>query len=57
MYLQYTPSRNELLCPKNKGDKFIYSEKATKFCKISTIGVSYVVTVKSLVEIAIITEL
>ena len=31
--------------------KFIYSEKATKFCKISTIDLFYVVTVKSTVEI------
>ena len=27
--------------------KFIYSEKATKFCKISTVNLSYVVTIKS----------
>ena len=32
--------------------KFIYSEKATKFCKISTLDLSYVVTVKSKVEIS-----
>ena len=32
--------------------KFIYSEKATKFCKISTIDLSYVVPVKSTVEIS-----
>ena len=31
--------------------KFIYSEKATKFCKISTLILSYVVPVKSKVEI------
>ena len=31
--------------------KFIYSEKATKFCEISTVYLSYVVTVKSTVEI------
>ena len=31
--------------------KFIYSEKAKNFCKISTLGLSYVVTVKSMVEI------
>ena len=31
--------------------KFIYSKKATKFCEISTIDLSYVVTVKSSVEI------
>ena len=32
--------------------KFIYSEKATKFCNISTLDLSYVVTVKSTVEIS-----
>ena len=32
--------------------KFIYSEKATKFCEISTADLSYVVTVKSTVEIS-----
>ena len=32
--------------------KFIYSQKATKFCKISTILLSYVVPVKSKVEIS-----
>ena len=31
--------------------KFIYSEKATKFCEISTLDLSYVVPVKSTVEI------
>ena len=31
--------------------KFIFSEKATKFCEISTIDLSYVVPVKSTVEI------
>ena len=31
--------------------KFIYSEKATKFCKTSTEDLSYVVLVKSTVEI------
>ena len=31
--------------------KFIYSEKATKFCEVSTSDLSYVVTVKSTVEI------
>ena len=31
--------------------KFIYSEKATKFCKISTLLFSYVVPVKSKAEI------
>ena len=32
--------------------KFIYSEKATKFCEISTVDLFYVVTVKSTVEIS-----
>ena len=32
--------------------KFIYSEKATKFCEMSTILLSYVVPVKSKVEIS-----
>ena len=32
--------------------KFIYSEKATNCCEISTIDLSYVVTVKSTVEIS-----
>ena len=32
--------------------KFIYSEKVTKFCKISTLLLSYVVPVKSKVEIS-----
>ena len=31
--------------------KFIYSEKATKFCEISTVDLSYVVPVKFMVEI------
>ena len=32
--------------------KFMYSEKATNFCEISTVDLSYVVTVKSTVEIS-----
>ena len=32
--------------------KFIYSEKATNVCEISTVDLSYVVTVKSTVEIS-----
>ena len=32
--------------------KFIYSEKSANFCKISTVDLSYVVTVKSTVEIS-----
>ena len=31
---------------------FMYSEEATKFCEISTVGMFYVVTVKSRVEIS-----
>ena len=31
--------------------KFIYSKKATNFCEISTVDLSYVVTVKFTVEI------
>jgi hypothetical protein len=31
--------------------KFIYSEKATKFCEISTLLLSYVMPVKSKVDI------
>jgi hypothetical protein len=34
-----------------KNVKLMYSEKATKFCKISTLLLSYVVPVKSKVEI------
>ena len=34
------------------GLKFIYSEKATKNCEISTLLLSYVVLVKSKVEIS-----
>ena len=32
--------------------KFIYSEKATNVCEISTVDLSYVVTVKSTVEMS-----
>ena len=32
--------------------KFIYSEKATNFCEISTVDLSYVVTIKYTVEIS-----
>ena len=32
--------------------KFIHSEKTTKFCEISTVDLSYVVPVKSTVEIS-----
>ena len=41
-----------LLKPNVAQLKFIYSEKATNFCEISTIDLSYVVTVKSTVEIS-----
>ena len=36
--------------------KFIYSEKATKFCKIPTLLLSYVVPVKSKIEIVAFSE-
>ena len=32
--------------------KFIYSEKATNFCEISTVDLSYVVAIKSTMEIS-----
>ena len=32
--------------------KFIYSEKVTMFCEISTVDLSYLVPVKSTVEIS-----
>ena len=48
---------NIIQCSYNHRDeswavKFIYSEKATNFCEISTVDLSYVVTVKSTVEIS-----
>ena len=33
-------------------DRVIYSEKATKFYEVSTVDLSYVVLVKSMVEIS-----
>ena len=36
----------------NIGIKLIYSKKVTKFCKVSIEDLSYVVTVKSTVEIS-----
>ena len=42
----------ENFCLKNKILKFIHSEKATKFCEISILLLSYVVLVKSKVEIS-----
>ena len=38
--------------PKVSGIKFIYFEKATKFCKISTLLLCYLVPVKSKMEIS-----
>ena len=35
----------------NSPVKFIYSEKITKFCKLSTVDLSYVVPVKSTADI------
>ena len=40
--------------PQNLQLKSIYSEKATKFCEISTVDLSYVVTVKSTVEFSVV---
>ena len=46
-------SKIELECPVLLAVlKFIYSEKATKFCEISTLDLSCVVTVKFTVEIS-----
>ena len=39
-------------CIKKCHIKFVYSEKATKFCEISTLLLSYVVPIKSKVEIS-----
>ena len=36
----------------NSEVKFTYSEKATKFCEIFTVDLSYVLPVKSMVEIS-----
>ena len=41
-----------LVINRNVTLKFIYSEKATNFWEISTVDLSYVVTVKSTVEIS-----
>ena len=40
-----------IICTTLSFIKYIYSEKATKFCEISTLLLSYVVAVKSKVEI------
>ena len=44
--------RCNTLVDKNEVVKFIYSEKATKFCEIFTLLLSYVVPVKSKVKIS-----
>ena len=44
--------REKLLRKNGFRVKFIYSEKATKFCEIFTVDLSYVVPVKSTVEIS-----
>ena len=43
-------NKNQNFCLSNE-EEFIYSEKATNFCEISTVDLSYGVTVKSTVEI------
>ena len=45
-------SRQSLFSGTAKALKFIYSEKANKFCEISTLLLSYVVPVKSKVKIS-----
>ena len=50
--MQYMPCPNDLDFQNCFGKlKFIYSEKATKFSELSTVDLSYVVPVKSSVEI------
>ena len=51
-FLQLTCNEDQSL-PNNKRSylKLIYSEKATKFWEISTVGLSYVVPVKSTMEV------
>ena len=44
--------RTSTLLNSCKVHKYVYSEKATNFCEISTLNLSYVVTVKSSVEIS-----
>ena len=44
-------SKKKLLSLETLLVNFIYSEKATKFCKITTVDLSYVEPVKSTVEI------
>ena len=43
--------KEEFLSKSTNSAKFIYSEKATKICEIFTVDLSYVVLVKSTVEI------
>jgi hypothetical protein len=53
IYLEVKFVQNNLdTCADDQYVKFIYSEKATNFCEISTVDLSYVVTVKSMVEIS-----
>ena len=54
IFQKWLLSRTKVLLIKSCGWlflKFIYSEKATNFCKISNVDLSYIVTVKSTVEI------
>ena len=54
MYIKVMRVRSVTFCDPfiQKILKFIYSEKATKFCEIATVSLSYVVPVKSTVEIS-----
>ena len=47
----YILKKNLCTCSKHTSVKFIYSDKATKFCEISTLLLTTVHTVKSKVEI------
>ena len=51
-HLWHSQNRSTVLAKEGSLALFIYSEKATKFCEISTILLSYVVPVKSKVEIS-----
>ena len=51
-YVFFCPVTKDLITKKNYLIKFIYSEKAIKFCEISTVDLFYVVTFKSTVEIS-----
>ena len=50
LFFNFFPST--ILITADSEIKFIYSEKATRFCEISTLLLSYVVPVKSKVEIS-----